>query len=235
MATTSTQLHLAFAFPERGHHSPTIDVYDENGLVRGRILTVDPTPTLPFEDESIASVDARDILEHVQDEQTWLAELARVLMPAGELILRVPLENLMAWADALNIYRYISDTTGRGGHPRQTIPTGWHRHYAPDDIPQMLDAARFETLAVSSQGIPFEEAPQLLGLVVGNVLLQKHETERRLHRLRRRFRDRPRVPLPRSVAAKMTVRARRTEQGYTPDPDVDMSREVEAEATGPLE
>lgn len=235
MRQSETRLELAFAFPERGHHSPTVVLTDQYGNETVRVPTTEPSPHLPFADETISGIDARDILEHVHDEQTWLAEFARILVPNGDLVVRVPLENAMAWADALNIYRYISDLTGRGGHPRQTIPTGWHRHYAPSDIPEMLEIAGFRTVSSASQGIPFEEVPQLAGLVIGNVLLQRHESERRLHRLRRRFRDRPRLPLPRSIAAKLTVRAKRAHADDQPNPDYSASRRIESEAAGPLE
>lgn len=235
MSQTAIDLQLVLAFPEPGHLSPTIQLLDRHGVEHGRIPTTEPAPCLPFDDETVATIDARDILEHVHDEQTWLAECARILVSNGELVVRVPLENMMAWADARNIYRYIVDMTNRGSSPRETIPTGWRRHYAPTDLPDILTLAGFETVSITTQGSPIEEIPHLAGLVVGDVVLQRHETEHRLFRLRQRFRNRPRLPLPRAIAATMTIRANRIEPRYQPVPELDESHRPELESTAPLE
>lgn len=235
MSRASDCLHLTFYFPERNDQSPEIGLIDALDNEISRIPTTEPLPRLPIADGLVREVDARDVLEHVHDEQAWLAEFARILVPGGELTVRVPLENLMAWADALNIYRYISDISGRGEHPLESIPTGWHRHYAPGDIPAILELAGFEPIATTTQGTPIEEVPQLLGLIIGKIIVPGNETERRLFHLRRRLRDRPRVPLPRSVASTITVRARLARPQYRPDPDLDETNRPEQDADEPLE
>lgn len=229
------QLRLELVFPEPGHRTPRIALLAEDGADLGRIPTSEPAPCLPLDDASVRSVDARDVLEHVHDEQTWLAELARILAPGGEIVVRVPLENAMAWADALNIYRYVSDISGRGEDLLETLPTGWHRHYAPGDLPAILELAGFETVSTTTEGLPIEELPHLGGLIVGKIILGRNGVERRLFRARRGFRDRPRLPMPKSLAATMTVRATKTEPAYRPDPDLDPENRPEQDATRTLE
>lgn len=214
--------------------TPTIRVVDATGSTHGAISTSEPGPVLPFRDESIQGVTALDILEHVQDEQTWLAEFARILVPDGALHVRVPVENLLAWADALNSYRYIADTIGRGRAPRESLPTGWHRHYAPTDLPDILRLAGFEIVEVRGEGLALGELSHLAGLVIGDALLGRRATERRLFAIRQRLGRRPRARMPMPIAAKLTVHARRVRDGYDPEPDLDRSDRPEQHAT-PLE
>jgi len=47
-------------------------------------------PALPFEDSSFDIVTAYDVIEHVADDRTFVAELARVLAPGGALAIHVP-------------------------------------------------------------------------------------------------------------------------------------------------
>ncbi len=235
MPNSAAHLRLELMLPEPGHKTPHIALFNEHGTELTRIPTAEPAPCLPLDDASVRTVSAIDVLEHVHDEQMWLAELARVLVPDGDLTVRVPLENLMAWADALNIYRYITDVTGLGRDLVGTMPTGWHRHYAPSDLPALLELAGFEVTDTTTQGLPLEELPHLAGLVVGNILLDHHTTERRLARMRKRLEDRPRLRLPRSIATTMTVRASRVRPRYRPDPDLDPTDRPERETADTLE
>jgi hypothetical protein len=235
MPVSPAHLRLELTLPEPGHKTPHIALLDEHGFELTRIATSEPAPCLPIGDASVQSVDAIDVLEHVHDEQMWLAELARILVPGGDLTVRVPLENLMGWADALNIYRYVTDVTGLGRDLVSTMPTGWHRHYAPSDMPALVRLAGFEVTGTVTEGLPLEEIPHLAGLVVGNILLDDHTTERRLSRLRKRFERRPRLRLPRSLAATITVRARRVRPAYRPNPDLDPTDRPERETAGTLE
>ena len=235
MPHTIDHLRLELVFPEPGHMSPVIALLDQHDNELGSITTSEPIPRLPIGDSTVRSATALDVLEHVHDEQAWLAELSRVLVSDGELTVRVPLENLMAWADALNIYRYISDVTSLGDHPLETIPTGWHRHYAPGDLPALLELAGFEPVSTTTQGLPLQEIPHLAGLLAGKIVLGGHGTERRLFEFLERFRDRPRLQLPAALATTMTVRARRAGSAYRPDPDLDPDHRPELETDATLE
>lgn len=235
MPNTVDLLRLELVLPEPGHRSPAVALLDQNGDEHGRIPTAEPKPRLPFGDASIRSALVLDVLEHVHDEQSWLAELSRVLVPRGEITVRVPLENLTAWADALNIYRYVSDVTGRGTHPLESIPTGWHRHYAKDEVPALLELAGFEPVVTFTQGLPLEQVPYLAGLVIGKVVLRDHGSERRLFRLLGKVRNRPRLRLPAAIATSITVRARKTGTAYRPDPDLNRDHRPELETEETLE
>jgi hypothetical protein len=142
-------------------------------------------------------IDAGDVVSRTIDEAAWLAELARVLRPGGTLRLRVPAGGPLAWLDTRNIYRYVTDILGRGDNPDDTLPTGWNRHYGADDVFALLLDAGFSNVKIGRVGIGLAEPPQLAGLMVGNFLGGKRETELRLHPLRQAMeRVDARIPAP---------------------------------------
>lgn len=55
----------------------------------------DAGPSLPFEDSSFDAILAFEVLEHVQDDEGLLRELARVSRPAGLLVLSTPVHAAM--------------------------------------------------------------------------------------------------------------------------------------------
>jgi|GEM_PF-1639228 len=225
--------HLRLPYP--GERSPSIQLTSGSSDEVASIPTSEPDPHLPLPNRSIRSISALDILEHVHDEQTWLAEFARILVPDGQLTVRVPLENALAWIDALNIYRYVSDTIGRGEHPQETFPTGWHRHYASGDVPAILELAGFDVTDAHGEGLPVGEIPHLVGLIAGKILRQRPESENELFERRRQSRSGPELHLPTSIAARITVHAARVREGYNSDPPLDESDRPEEEAATPLE
>src|SRR5665811_2013307 len=123
MPPATIYLGCALCLPDSGQCDSYIRM-TTRGEAIARIATSDPDPHIPLSDESVRSISALDILEHVHDEQTWLAEFARILQPNGDLLLRVPRQNPVAWIDALNIYRYVSDTIGLGTKLKETMPLG---------------------------------------------------------------------------------------------------------------
>jgi SAM-dependent methyltransferase len=235
MAQTLDLLRLTLAFPEPGHDQPSITLHGRDGAIVGCIPTAEPAPRLPLNDGTIGTVEALDVLEHVHDEQTWLAEIGRVLVPDGDVLVRVPLENLLAWADALNLYRYAGDVAGIGGVPLESLPTGWHRHYAPTDLPDILELAGFRIVATSTQGLPLWEAGHLAGLLASTLSPDPIGAQRRLFQFRSRRSDRRRLPVHRALAATMTVHAKRIGEGYRPAPDLDRDHRPEMEADEGLE
>jgi len=191
---TST-LRLAIALNETASRRssdmmPTVrltvcDAGDER--IIGEIRTDEKTPRIAAADHAFARADARNILSRVMDEGAWLAELRRVIAPGGQLVLTVPAGGPLAWLDAQNIYRYLTDITGRGTKPSATLPTGWHRHYHADEIRHLVENAGFSVQSIERTGVGLAEIPQLMGLVVGDYLLQRPETERRMHPNRARL------------------------------------------------
>jgi len=137
-------------------------------------------PVFPAEPGSLLSIGALDVIEHVQDEAAWLAVLADLLEPGGEILIRVPAEGPMAWLDAPNIYRYLTEFTSRGEAPRETKPTGWHRHYRRRDLTGLVESRGLRITAISQVSAPLADVPHLLGLVAGDLIQGNRDTERRL-------------------------------------------------------
>jgi len=135
-------------------------------------------PRLPYANARFATIVALDVLEHVLDEECWLAELARITRPGGRLTLRVPATGPLSWLDALNIYRYVVEMSGRGRAPQQTQPIGWHRHYPRRDLTALLTAAGFRPLTARRAGTGMDEIPTLAGLMILDWLLGRRNAER---------------------------------------------------------
>ena len=134
-------------------------------------------PRLPYADARFANVVALDVIEHVLDEECWVAELARVTCPGGRLTVRVPASGPLSWLDALNIYRYAVEISGRGTAPRETQPIGWHRHYPRRDLSALLTAAGFRPLTAHRVGTGLDQIPALAGLVTLDLLLGLRDAE----------------------------------------------------------
>lgn len=211
MPHATCHLRLEFKLPGAGERWPYISVRQIPGGEIARIPTAAERPCLPLPDASVTGIEARDAIEHGHDEQAWLAELARVTAPGGELLARVPLDNGVAWLDALNIYRYLGDIAGRGTdeQPLETLPTGWHRHYRAGDLVRLVEAAGFEVRSVEPEGMPLGEVGHLAALVTCGLASDAGACQRRLFALRERLHHRPLMPLPRALASRVTVRATR--------------------------
>lgn len=178
--------------------SARFDLATTGGTRHVVTLRVDvESPQLDLPDGAVDVIDAADVISRTIDEAAWLAELARVLRPGGTLRLRVPAGGPLAWFDTRNIYRYVTDILGRGDNPDDTLPTGWNRHYAMDDILSLMLDAGFTNVGVGRVGIGLAEPPQLAGLMVGNFLRGERDTELRLHPLRQAMeRVDARIPMP---------------------------------------
>lgn len=151
-------------------------------------------PAFPAEPGSLCHIRALDVIEHVEDEASWLKALADLLAPGGEIIVRVPAEGVLAWLDAPNIYRYVTEFTNRGESPHESKPTGWHRHYRRQELVRLFGASGLRITGLSRVGTPLADLPHLFGLVAGDLVLGKPDTETRLIQIRDRFdrQDRPR-------------------------------------------
>src|SRR5579875_610697 len=70
-------------------------------------FTVGAADAVPYPDASFDGILLLDVLEHVPDERSVLAEVARLLRPGGRLVLSVPNRGLLARADSLNVYQRL--------------------------------------------------------------------------------------------------------------------------------
>jgi hypothetical protein len=155
--------------------------------VIGDLRTDVDVPCVAVEDHAFAMVEAQNVLSRVMDEGAWLRELWRITMPGGQLRLTVPAGGPLAWLDAHNIYRYLTDITGRGTPPSATLPTGWHRHYHADEIWHLVEKAGFTIHTIERIGIGIAELPHLAGYVLGDYLLKIPMVEHHLHHRRTRL------------------------------------------------
>lgn len=130
-----------------------------------------PVTAWPFPDTRFDTVILYDQLAHVVDDETAIAEAARVLKPGGVLVVRVPQEGPLAWLDGFNLYRYVRDTTRRGKLLHQTRGIGWRRHYPPRGLVRLL-GDRFRVTSRSTQGVGLVDLVRLGVLLVCNWLLR---------------------------------------------------------------
>lgn len=132
----------------------------------GAIFANDPSPRLPWGGAPVSRAMALDVLKHAIDEAAWLKAIVEVLEPGGELIVRVPLEGPVAWLDALNLIRYMQDITGGSQPLTEVTMKGWHRHYRPGEIEQLLGDAGMVVTHVARSGSPHVEFANLARLMV---------------------------------------------------------------------
>ena len=89
---------------------------------------------LPFDDSSFDRVIASEVLEHITDDETAFAELARVLRPGGRLAVTVP-----SWLAETVCWKLSSE------YHAPAVPGGHVRIYRLRDVTRKLAAAGLET------------------------------------------------------------------------------------------
>ena len=85
---------------------------------------------LPFDDDSFDRVIASEVLEHIGDDESALAELARVLRPGGRLAVTIP-----AWLSETVCWKLSSD------YHAPAVPGGHVRIYRLRDVRRKLASA----------------------------------------------------------------------------------------------
>lgn len=108
----------------------TSDEVDESVMaapVQGNALC------LPFDDGSFDKVIASEVLEHIHDDESALAELARVLRPGGRLAVTIP-----SWLPETVCWKLSSD------YHAPAVPDGHVRIYRRRDVQRKLVAAGLE-------------------------------------------------------------------------------------------
>ena len=85
---------------------------------------------LPFDDETFDRVIASEVLEHIGDDESAFAELARVLRPGGRLAVTIP-----AWLSETVCWKLSSD------YHAPAVPGGHVRIYRLRDVQRRLAAA----------------------------------------------------------------------------------------------
>ena len=127
----------------RGDRQLAVDL-DPRGLTPGVGVRASAL-ALPFRDDTFDVVGAFDVLEHCDPEATALAELHRVLVPGGRLLLSVPAYQ-WAWTD-------------------HDVQSGHHRRYTRPRLVAAVEAAGLDVRRVShgfAAVFPFFVAERLL-------------------------------------------------------------------------
>jgi hypothetical protein len=181
MKTVRAHLQLSSHLSGRTRERCPSLVFSDSGDVVAAIRTDVDKPELPWHDGEVDEfVINDDALSRSIDEHAWLAEFSRVLARGGALRFTLPAEGPLAWLDAMNLYRYIADISGRGQAPDAALPTGWNRHYTRNHIRAMLKDSGFAPPRISAQNQATKEVGMMLAFISRNWVLGKRDTERRL-------------------------------------------------------
>jgi ubiquinone/menaquinone biosynthesis C-methylase UbiE len=122
-------------------------IAEAHSSYRNAAFFVGAAEAIPFADSFFDCIAMTEVLEHVADEPRSLAEVCRVLVPGGTLLLTVPHRGPLSFLDPENIlirlpgihrflYRLKWGSTG-GMLPK----TREHRHYSLESIQGLLGTA----------------------------------------------------------------------------------------------
>ncbi len=103
---------------------------------RGHYVVADCTQ-LPFASDAISEVICSEVLEHVQDDQAAISELARVLKPGGQSYITVPHRKFYFAADDRYVHHF--------------------RRYEIDEMTEKLNAAGFSLKSMKKVLGPLEK------------------------------------------------------------------------------
>ncbi len=150
--------------PVKGTHFADISQPALDALAgQGGIVSLARIADLPYPDNSFDLICALDIVEHVEDDKTAMAELARVAKPGARVLLSMPLHP-----------EYWTNFDEIVGH---------FRRYPPDELTRLLDdnglaieqSAIFgmkpRSTRLSTLGLWFLKHDRLIALSVYNRLL----------------------------------------------------------------
>ena len=125
---------------------------------------------VPLPDASFDGVIFLDVMEHLPDDRTAVAECARLLKPGGTLVLSVPHRGPLAWLDSLNLYARVVRRTRHGHFPPELAATGVHRHYSVAQV-RALFGENFQVRRVVRTGLGVAELVHLPLLLLFRWLL----------------------------------------------------------------
>ncbi|MFG2374574.1 methyltransferase domain-containing protein [Streptomyces sp. NPDC048504] len=149
-----------------GHRVIGVD-WSQDALTRARThlpYTVRGELTaLPLRTDAADAVLFSEVIEHLVDPDTALAEIRRVLRPGGHLMLSTP--NLAAWYNRAlllaGVQPVFSEVSLRAIHGRPGKEVVGHlRLYTPRALREFVSAAGFEVVGL--KGAPFHGVPRPL-------------------------------------------------------------------------
>lgn len=137
------------------------------------LLALTPGSPLPFPDESFDSASLLDVIEHVVDPGSVVAEVGRVLRPSGLLVVTVPQRHLFTFLDTGNwkfrfprLHRLAyTASRGRDAYRRRYVDCenglfgdievgkGCHEHFTIATLAVLLREAGFAPLRFDGAGL----------------------------------------------------------------------------------
>ncbi len=145
----------------------------------GRTVSA-PADALPFADGSVGAVEAGTIFAYVRADDRLAGEIRRILRPGGTVTVRVPSTGPLAGVDAYNVFRYVTDVTGRGLRAFEVGELGWRRHYAAAEMVAMFGEERFTVREQRRGGLALSELVRLAGQLAFRWLLPSGGRYRRV-------------------------------------------------------
>ncbi len=155
-----------------------------------RDATVQATSdTLPHPEGAFDLVVIDAMLEFYHDDRKLVDELARVSRVGGQLVARLPRRGRLAALDALNLYRYVSELTGRSDILPEAEPIGWRRHYEESDLTAVFATSGLVMTNIERGGYGLGEAAYLPGLIATRAIADRPWAAQRLRDWYDRFGD----------------------------------------------
>lgn len=144
---------------------------------------------LPFRDLTFDLVVVHATLEFCHDDRQVVGELARVLRVGGHLVARLPRRGQLEAVDALNLYRYLRELSGRGDIPTEAMPIGWRRHYDESDLDAIFSPLPLTRTRIEHGGLALGEIAYLPGLIATRSVGDRPAAAQRLRTWYARFAD----------------------------------------------
>ncbi|MEO6122189.1 MAG: glycosyltransferase [Ilumatobacteraceae bacterium] len=156
---------------------------------------------LPFPDATFDTVLLSEVLEHVDDEATALAEIRRVLKPGGRVCISVPHANYpFAWDPINKLLESFGLRPMQGPGPITGQWSNHHRLYLPADLRRAIERNGFTVEAIAEQTSHALLFSHVLVYTIGKNLIERGLLPERLRRASDRFAsegndDSPRNPI----------------------------------------
>lgn len=122
--------------------------------------------TLPIRDGAVDAVVLLDVLEHVAEPSTVIAEVRRVLRPGGYVVISVPHASPLEFLDPMNAYSALRRRwpSWPGLEALVDSATGVHRHFAASEVCALL-GTDFRVERVARTGLGLSELLRLFLIV----------------------------------------------------------------------
>lgn len=131
------------------------------------------TTPLPFADNMFDSISILDVIEHVYEQKSLMAEFQRVLKPDGILIMTAPQRHIFSFLDRGNLqlvfpslfrwyylrkhsaeeynYNYVNNPDGLVGCV--SAKKRWHEHFSRKKMKKLLSPAKFSVHDFDGTGL----------------------------------------------------------------------------------